>query len=708
MKWKKIVPIIFLIIFAIIVIPNIIKKLDNEEPVGEIKFSTDYIESQKIKATLTVNKEIETPEGWKKQSDLEYYKYYDKNEANIDNVILKNINNEKKSTMSINISKIVKKIPTLKSIKYLPEEPTQNYVKVVVKFDMDLGMDYKMNILDEWEGSNNGDTQERTFTQNYEGDFTFTDTEGNKVIVHVDVHNIDREPPEFEITKSIDEATNQSVEVTVTANEDVQVISMNEGWDFSENKIFKKTFEQSTIDPDVIMVKDLAGNTSTANIRIDNIDKNPPTITVNKSNERPTNSNVTVTISGNEALKVVSGTGWKLSTNELQLTKEYTANANETVIVSDYAGNQVTEHIVIDNIKKEEIIPTIVYDKEITNEDVLVTINTDRELYSGMNKNNWTLTNNNFSIQKLFTENSTETVDFIDIYGNTATATVTISNIDKTEPVIFISRGQNIGDTAYYTISADDAITVARSGINEASIMYAVTNSPEEPEQMENIENGTLITKDIVGIETYFLWVSCEDNLGNKSIKSYPISINDENNYSTKITYSNIDETIGSVVATITSNKELSYINDEPLMNGISTQGWKYTKGETQNEYKLEKEFRINTIQKIKLTEKSGLNKYIYVVIKNISTGLPGDVNENGILDINDIIALQRHIATQNSDEVLKQHPEWQLSEKSIQIGDINGNGIIDVVDIQIIQRHIAASNDDNISRDHPDWILIK
>lgn len=60
---------------------------------------------------------------------------------------------------------------------------------------------------------------------------------------------------------------------------------------------------------------------------------NTSTTTTNNSNAR-----VTVTITSNKQLQALSG--WTLSTDKKVLTKVYTANANETITLTDTAGNK--------------------------------------------------------------------------------------------------------------------------------------------------------------------------------------------------------------------------------------------------------------------------------------------------------------------------------------------------------------------------------
>lgn len=85
-----------------------------------------------------------------------------------------------------------------------------------------------------------------------------------------------------------------------------------------------------------------------------------------------------------------------------------------------------------------------------------------------------------------------------------------------------------------------------------------------------------------------------------------------------------------------------------------------------------------------------------------------GDLNNNKIIDIGDLLKLKRHIAQANDKSVAQKHPDWKLNNKQISIGDVNSNNIIDIGDILKIQRYIAAQNSKTIRLKHPSWAKLK
>ena len=84
--------------------------------------------------------------------------------------------------------------------------------------------------------------------------------------------NIDRTPPKLNIEYSSKEPTGKGIEAKIIANEEIQEV---DGWKLEEDgKTLTKIYEENI--NEAIIVKDLAGNESIANILITNIDKNPP------------------------------------------------------------------------------------------------------------------------------------------------------------------------------------------------------------------------------------------------------------------------------------------------------------------------------------------------------------------------------------------------------------------------------------------------
>ena len=89
------------------------------------------------------------------------------------------------------------------------------------------------------------------------------------------------------------------------------------------------------------------------------------------------NQDVIITITANEEIKEIEG--WSLSKDKKVLTKKFTSNIEEDIIVSDLAGNTISDTIKIDNIDKTAPKIEVTYSTtSITDKDVIVTITSDK------------------------------------------------------------------------------------------------------------------------------------------------------------------------------------------------------------------------------------------------------------------------------------------------------------------------------------------
>ena len=148
----------------------------------------------------------------------------------------------------------------------------------------------------------------------------------------------------IDINYSTVNPTNEDVQVTIISDDELQNIS---GWSkSSDGKTLSKKYSQNI--EESLTVKDLIGNEKNINILIANIDKIAPNINVNYSTEELTNENVLVTITANEKIQNIEG--WTKSADGKILTKEYSENKEENIVVKDLAGNETIVNIKISNI----------------------------------------------------------------------------------------------------------------------------------------------------------------------------------------------------------------------------------------------------------------------------------------------------------------------------------------------------------------------
>lgn len=175
----------------------------------------------------------------------------------------------------------------------------------------------------------------------YKNNDTSSNNTNNTPIV-----NKDTTAPILNVKYSVEEKTNKDVVVTITSNEQLKGI---EGWNISSDLLtLTKTYTENTSEE--IYVKDLAGNITTININIVNIDKVFPKVKWEYSITSFTNKDVKVKITADKELQEIEG--WTLSSNKLELVKKYNENKTEEIKIKDLAGNEVPVEIKIENIDK--------------------------------------------------------------------------------------------------------------------------------------------------------------------------------------------------------------------------------------------------------------------------------------------------------------------------------------------------------------------
>jgi len=275
--------------------------------------------------------------------------------------------------------------------------------------------------------TNNDGSASYTFSENGSFTFQFVDAAGNTGEAVATVSNIDKVAPLITVGSYTTAPTNQDVVVAATTNEG----TLNaESHTFTENGEFTFT------------ATDAAGNVTDEIVTITNIDRVAPVITVGSYSTDPTNQDVVVTVTTNEGtLNAASHT--------------FTENGEFTFTATDAAGNVTNETVTITNIDKTPPVITIgSYTTAPTNQDIIVTVTT--------NEGTLDVASHTFS------ENGEFTFTATDAAGNVTNETVTITNIDKTPPVITVD--------AYTTAPTNQdvvvTVTTNEGTLNTASHTY--------------------------------------------------------------------------------------------------------------------------------------------------------------------------------------------------------------------------------------------
>ena len=348
-----------------------------------------------------------------------------------------------------------------------------------------------------------------------------------------------------------------------------------EGWKLSADKLsITKEYTQNVTEE--ITVQDFAGNTGKAKVTINNIDVTAPEVEVKYS--------TTVTVKSNEKLKEVKG--WTLSEDKLILTKEYTDNTEETLIVYDLAGNERKIPIRIANIDKVELEAKVAYSTtEATKGTVKVTIKANKKIKQ---VEGWTLDEAGVTLTKTYAQNAKEVVELQDLTGNKVKVNIKINNIDTTVPQV---------EVKYSTTEVTK---------KKVTVTIVANEKLQELEGWKLSEDKLTLTKD------YYKNVEEEitilDLVGNK--RTIPIKITniDMVELQAEVKYSTTELTRETVKVTIKANKDIQ-----------SVEGWILEEdGET-----LTKVYTQNKKEEVTICDFAGNEKKVTITISNIDTTAP-------------------------------------------------------------------------------------
>ena len=539
--------------------------VDTIAPEGVVSYSKTVPTNEDVVATLSVSESIQELEGWTKVDDRTFTKTYTENTT--EDITITDIAGNN-ATVNIDVTNIDRVAPEVVSFDIEAQSSSTPMVKAIVTFDE------KVTISDNNWSSSDSLIYSATFTMSQEGIITFTDEAGNTNTYN---YSIDATAPTVNVAYNPSSTTNQDVTATITSDEELQEI---EGWTKVSATEFTKVYTENTTES--IIVKDLIGNSATAEISIDFIDKIAPTVELSYSTTDVTNQDITVTLTSNEELQELEG--WtKVSAAEF--TKLYSENTTETITVLDLVGNQATVDISIANIDRVAPEVSVSYNNtNPTNGDVTATITSDKDL---QDIEGWTKVSAT-EFTKTYEENTNESVEVKDLAGNTATANIEITNIDKTAPEINV------------TYSTEDPTNVS---------VVATISSNEDIQDVEGWSkvSATEFTKEFAYNATETITVS--DLLGNTATVSVEITNIDKTAPVVSISsYSTTEPTNGDVVVTITSDEKLQ-----------ETDGWAAT--DSQNTYS--KTYTANTNEIVTVYDLAGNSASVNVVITNIDKIAP-------------------------------------------------------------------------------------
>ncbi|WP_053361178.1 Ig-like domain-containing protein [Bacillus sp. FJAT-27251] len=455
-----------------------VENIDKEAPVGSLTYSTTDWTNEDVIVSVGMTESVEftnletLPEtvDFEEKDSKTYNLTFSENE----NVTLE-FKDAAGNTgeVEINVANIDKVVPTAE-VSYSKTKPTNQDVVVTIEPSEEV------NIL------NNEGSPSITFTENGEFEFLFVDRAGNTGTAQVKVENIDKVAPEITISEYSTDWTNEDITVTASIDEDGTL--NEESYTFTENGSFE------------FVATDLAGNATRHTVQITNIDKVAPEITVKPYNTDWTNQDVTVEVSMSE-----EGT-----LNETSHT--FTENGSFTFVATDRAGNVTEKEVTISNIDK--VAPEIIVEDYITNP-------TNQDITANVRMNEPGTLN-----QESYTFEKNGEFEFVatDRAGNETKKKIVITNIDKVAPVITV-------------------IDYNTSPTNKDVVVTAKTNE------------GTLNATSHTFTENGSFDFIATDEAGNETVKTITITNIDKTAPVITVDPYNTDLTNQDVVVTVTTNE---------------------------------------------------------------------------------------------------------------------------------------------------------
>ncbi len=286
-----------------------------------------------------------------------------------------------------------------------------------------------------------------TFSKNGSYTFEIWDTADNKTTHTVDISNIDKDKPVIDsIERSTTKECNTYVDITVTAHDvglglEAKAFKFTDGdWQSANTLRVSKNGTYS------VSVRDVAGNVTTQEFSVLNLDFDKPVIkAMTLSTTSQTNKDLTLTVTAEDVGLGLAKSAYRINGGTWQESNVFTIteNGTYTIEVTDKAGNLQTGTKTVTNIDK--VAPKLsatVSTTDPTNQDVVVTLKAsdDVEISKVLDANgesvSLTKVSNEYTGTISESANGTFTYKAVDTAGNETTCTVKIANIDKSNPVI--------------------------------------------------------------------------------------------------------------------------------------------------------------------------------------------------------------------------------------------------------------------------------
>ena len=547
-----------------------------------------------------------------------------------------------------------------------------------------------------FDGVNFSHNYQKTVSENGKYSAYVKDYAGNVNSCSIDVNNIDKDRPVINIKN------NGSLQYSKTHSSEVVVNDIK----LAENGL-KYQWTTDTVQPDLssfttlftnnttiskssysgdyylwIYAIDEAGNYTVARsevFKFDNTLPTAPTISANIKNGETAESDVLLQIDSSTALSGIKKYQYSLNNGvsfiDYDSSKKitFTEEGEYSVIaraVSNVDINGVNSKSFSFKIKHSPMALTMKKSTSLpTNKDVVVTITSSTKL---LPLAGFSLSSDGYSLSKSYSENTTgDKVVVTDIYGNSETQTIVISNIDKEKPKLSVTYDRS-EDSVEAVIKANEELD-AKSGFvlsvdkKELSKVY-FENGTFQESFCDVAGNCTDILLNIDGIKKNDLNISLSYELQNDGAEKIIISspnelsslegfqLSSDKHSLSKMIYSDIDKeyTVKDVLGNSRVVKIKYYFVNEPLnikvnysITKLSNENvvvtltanpeLKETEGFSlsDDKYSLTKVYMTNTKETILVESVDGLQKDITINISNIDKEKPTikGVMNNGVYD---------------------------------------------------------------------------
>ena len=687
--------------------------IDKIAPEAEVTFSTTELTNEEVVATITFSKEnitvlskdvqiAENPVDKSKTITFE-------TNASYELEFVDSLGNV--GTKTIAVDWIDKEAPTAE-LTYSTVNLTDQPVTVTMEPSEEVTV------------TNNDGEMTHTFTENGTFTFEFVDRVGNEGTATASVNWIAK-VPEYTLTYSTTEPTNQDVTVTLELEEGYRIVSNNGSntYTFTENGESSFEYVDESGNRGIIPIKvtwiskeenpDIPVEPTTPSFDV-SLESSKETLNIGDEFEVNVNLNNMknfkkglIALSGKfeydkqklEMINILGENAWNLDQNSFNddnfkfvtesdnykleegivfkvilKVKETIEVPNEVIFkLVDIEGSNGDVDIFTDDselsiniIEKEKApVPTITYSTtELTNQDVVATITFDKENVTVEGGNTHT-----------FTENGEYTFTYRDQAGNEGTAKATVTWIDKVVKVAIIS---------YDITSLTNQNVTASISFNEENI--TITNN-EGNNTYVFTENGEFIFE-------------YRDEAGNEGTAKATVTWIDKVAPVPTITYSTTELTNQDVVATITFDKE--NVTVEGGNTHTFTENGEYTftyRDQAGNEGTAKA--AVTWIEK-EQPEEPTITSNIYTIKDSYISRIE---EETTVAEFKQKVEANMEITIVDNkgnkvedDAIICTGMIVKIGEKleytAVVIGDINGDGKISITDIAKIKLHLIEKEE--------------